>query len=736
MTASGADALHNVAVDNNADLEVTGGTLTLDQATAVANTGGTITVDSGATLALDTATVTDGDLAVEGTVAVTGNSTISNAGISNGDVTVATGAVLTLDGVTVDGTAITGEQGTGSIVAIDSDKQLTLEGGASLNDLQIGNDGTIAVSGAATLSGDALDNTQLTVDASATLTLTGTTITGGTITDDGTIDVTGNSKIDGNAALDGGAVHVESATLTLDDVTVDGTAITGEQGTGSIVAIDSDKQLTLEGGASLNDLQIGNDGTIAVSGAATLSGDALDNTQLTVDASATLTLTGTAITGGTIDGTDAASGGIVASDIEVTGTSSINDAAINHGDVTVASGVTLTLDNDTVTGVSFDDSAGGMLQVDAGKTLTLAGTTIDGGAFDNAGAVSTTGTTTIGAAIVNDGTFEVQSGVLDLTGSIAGTGSVQVDDGATLILDGSDSQAVSLLGAGGSALVINAGTFAGQIIDLGAGDTIDLTNIPYDEDTTATYAGNVLTVFNGASLIGLDLNGNYSGTLFFAGSNDGNGHTLVTIHTTDDAPVIDAGNKTESATFTELADTTGSSTSNPTPAVSGSIHFTDIDLLDRPQASIDGDSQAVTWSAADGVTDLSANLTAQQILDLEHGLERLAIRHYQQRQFRLELFDRRQRARLPGRGRDGGDRLEHRGRRPARRNRCGDRQSHDPRRQRHAGHHGGGCDGRGDGRLEPGCRQSEYAGRGDRQLPDRQRLGHLRRCDDRPERHS
>ena len=36
----------------------------------------------------------------------------------------------------------------------------------------------------------------------------------------GTIDVTGNSTIDGHATLNGGFVTVESATLTLDDVTL------------------------------------------------------------------------------------------------------------------------------------------------------------------------------------------------------------------------------------------------------------------------------------------------------------------------------------------------------------------------------------------------------------------------------------------------------------------------------------------------------------------------------------
>ena len=76
-------------------------------------------------------------------------------------------------------------------------------------------------------------------------------------------------------------------------------------------------------------------------------------------------------------------GAIVASDIDVTGASTINgNAALNNGNVTVG-GVKLTLDNDTVTGTTFNDNASGsILSVDAGDTLTLTGVTIDGGTLD------------------------------------------------------------------------------------------------------------------------------------------------------------------------------------------------------------------------------------------------------------------------------------------------------------------------------------------------------------------
>ena len=92
--------------------------------------------------------------------------------------------------------------------------------------------------------------------------------------------------------------------------------------------------------------------------------------------------------------------------------------------------------------------------------LTLADVTVNGGQFYNAGDVYTTGTTTISAAITNDFSIDVSSGVLHLTGLITGIGSVQIDSGAELILDGSDSQTVSFGGANAE-LQINTATFDG-----------------------------------------------------------------------------------------------------------------------------------------------------------------------------------------------------------------------------------------------------------------------------------
>src|SRR5262249_6945957 len=132
------------------------------------------------------------------------------ATLNNGAVTVEN-ATLTLDDVTVKGATIT-ETVSGSRIQVDGGHKLTLD--------------------------------------------TGTTIQGGIINDftgvvSGTIDVIGNSTIGRNATLNKGVVTVESATLTLDDVIVNGTTITEETNT-SLIQVKSGHKLTLQQGASIN----------------------------------------------------------------------------------------------------------------------------------------------------------------------------------------------------------------------------------------------------------------------------------------------------------------------------------------------------------------------------------------------------------------------------------------------------------------------------------------------------
>ena len=144
----------------------------------------------------------------------------------------------------------------------------------------------------------------------------------------GSIDVTGPSTIS-NASLNDGVVTIASGvTLTLDNDTVNGTTFT-DTASGATIQID--------------------DGTV-------------------------LTLTGATINGGTInDGTASGTGDpALFGSIDITGPSTISNASLNNGGVTLASGVSLTLDNDTVNGTTFTDTASGAtIQIDDGTVLTL-----------------------------------------------------------------------------------------------------------------------------------------------------------------------------------------------------------------------------------------------------------------------------------------------------------------------------------------------------------------------------
>jgi hypothetical protein len=411
-------------------IDVTGDS-TIDGGASLHN--GAVTVESGVTLTLDAVTVNGTAITGEGMIDVTGDSTVDDAAtLGNSAATVESGVTLTLDGMTVSGTTVTDK---GTIVLADTVKltgNATIEGASGSALGAITNNGTLEIAGAATLLDDKLTNTSgiIQVDALQTLTLSGTEIIGGTITDNSKIDVTGSSKIDGGATLNKGAATVESGvTLTLDGMTVNGTTVTD---TGTIVLDDTVK---LTGGATIERASgsalgtITNNGTLEVTGTAELLDDTLINTSgiIQVDALQTLTLSGTTIIGGTITGN---------STIDVTGNSKIDgttagappvttNAVLNGGAATVESGVTLTLDNVTVSATTITDK-GTIVLADTVKLI--GGATLEGASGSALGAITNNGTLEIaGAAELLDDTLTNTSA----TGSI-----IQIDDNQTLTLSG------------------------------------------------------------------------------------------------------------------------------------------------------------------------------------------------------------------------------------------------------------------------------------------------------------
>ncbi len=597
---TGGAIIQSGTITNKGTLEVSGLATLLNDTLNNATTGSILQIDSGDTLTLSGTTVSGGTITDNNVIHVTGASTINGgATLNNGAVTA--DAKLTLDTMTVSGTTITDNAG------VEIDNTVKLTGGAIIQSGTITNKGTLEVSGLATLLNDTLNNATtgsiLQVDGGDTLYLSGTTVNGGNVTDNGIIEIIALSAIDG-AILTGGGVTVDAAqTLTLDNTTVNGTVFT-DTASGAILSVDSGDTLTLQNGATVNGGSLVNAGTVYIE---TTTGAALNGVNVVNS-------------GGTIQVDLNPSPSVVT--LTLGDGTTITDGKLsigNSGEADVVSGATVTLDDVTVLNGDIANPLG-LIQVDG--TLNISGTSISGGTLTDNGTIDVSGTGNVfdHVTVDNAGLIEVLSGAtLTVTGSIYGIGTVQIDSGATFELNGSDTQNIVFTGSGGELVIDGTGTF--NVVDLATSDKLDLGAIDFSSNPTGTYVGDAdsgtLTITDGTNSVTLDLSGDDYRNAHLAAESDGHGGTLITLKATDDAPVILAADKAESVDITELANTTGSSTTDPSPIASGSVQFSDIDLTDRPTASVGLES--VTWTSADGQTDLYATLTPleQAALDAE-----------------------------------------------------------------------------------------------------------------------
>ncbi|MGY3462194.1 VCBS repeat-containing protein [Bradyrhizobium sp. LM3.4] len=502
------------AIANSGTIDLSGGTLVLKS--DVANTGGTVQADAGTMLIVDTATISGGTVTIAGTLELDGTSVIKDGTLNNssavnvkgaakfahetvsntGNVTVYATGKLTVNGATISGAG-----------TITNDGEIDLNGNAILSGGVLNNNAIFNVSG----TGNALDGETVTnagtievlangvlaidhgstvnnssgsviVDATAALTLDNATISGGAINGGGTIHLTGASKIDGGATLSVSAVTAD-AKLTLDGVTVSGSTITDNS------SIELDNTVKLKDAAKIQGGAITNNGTLEIAGAATLLNDVLTNTGhiVKVDDGQTLTLSGTEITGGTIDNYS-----VLGGTIDVTGDSKIDgNATLNKGAVAIETGVTLTLDDATVVGTAITN--GGIVKVDTSKKLTLAGASLTGGTLTVVGTLASSDATTItdanisnnyllestlggllalvattpAAAITNSGTIQANHAELDVNGeAVANSGTLAAINNGTLKLI--------------SATVTNSGS---GTVSVELGSTLDLAGATIDGGT-------------------------------------------------------------------------------------------------------------------------------------------------------------------------------------------------------------------------------------------------------------
>jgi fibronectin-binding autotransporter adhesin len=411
----------------------------------------------------------------------------------------------------------------------------------------------------------------INIDNGATLALSGATIDGGTINDGtvihtsspvfGNIDVTGSSTIS-SANLNGGGVTVASGiTLTLDNDTVNGTTFTD---IGATIQID--------------------DGTV-------------------------LTLAGATVNGGIIDDGTASGTNCLFGSIDVTGPSMISDAILNNGGLTVASGVVLTLDDDTVNGTDFNDIASGAtIQIDDGTVLTLAGATVNGG-------------------IINDGTASGTNslfGNVDVTGSsiissaFLNHGGVTVADGVTLTLSNdtvtgttfNDIASAVTQSEGANELALNSAAIAGTI-DIG-GAVIFQNDVLVTNGAMSISKGATLDIENPVTGIGAtfdDVDVTNSGTIQVDSA--GPGTTVITL-------VLDGGTTVTGGTLLVHVDFPINGIEGAVEIGAGGAAFADVTVENNNIVAID---DGVTLLLDDSTVVRNGNLAigALSVLDVEQG---------------------------------------------------------------------------------------------------------------------
>jgi hypothetical protein len=184
----------------------------------------------------------------------------------------------------------------------------------------------------------------------------------------------------------------------------------------------------------------------------------------------------------------------------------------------------------TVQGLNADFSGVGTWDL-LGAHLTLAGLL----AVDAGAALSGSGTMT--GTITDNGTIKASGGLLTLSGTVGGTGLLQIDVGATLdVNSASAGETISFLSGTGTLVDHQVGTIGAAISGFVAGDTVDLRSLTFASGAAATIAGGVLTVTSGATSETLHLTGISNATTFSVTADTSGIGTDITIDTAPPPP--------------------------------------------------------------------------------------------------------------------------------------------------------------------------------------------------------
>ena len=249
-------------------------------------------------------------------------------------------------------------------------------------------------------------------------------------------------------------------------------------------------------------------GTVSIAHSLVIAGPFAESAGATIDVAAgdRLTLTGTSMLAGAIDGPGSVS----------VGAATINALTLNgatliaRGPVSQSGTVSL---GDTGSGVAtIDILKDGIWEIGSGSIVEGAGRGVirDFGLLikDSGAGVSTVGVTTY-----DNGTIEVATGALDFTQRLFGTGALIIETGATLQADrpAAATLTVSFAGTDATLSMRFARNFAATISGFVASDVLDLL------ETKATGASvnghDQLVIVNGNTIVAtLQLSGSYEGT--------------------------------------------------------------------------------------------------------------------------------------------------------------------------------------------------------------------------------
>jgi hypothetical protein len=201
----------------------------------------------------------------------------------------------------------------------------------------------------------------------------------------------------------------------------------------------------------------------------------------------------------------------------------------------ISTGQSYAVDTLTVNNATAELILGGNLTSVSGVTVQAGSISLRSGTLTGslslASGTSLGGIGTLGGTVSNSGQINDNGGALKISGDVTGTGGLQILKASTLELGGNAAGQTITFGAAGAPqdetlILDHPGDSFGTISGFTTTDTIDLKGVTA---TTDNYAGGVLTVMNGTTVVAtLTIAGNFTNE-HFAPASDNNSGTDITL---------------------------------------------------------------------------------------------------------------------------------------------------------------------------------------------------------------